>query len=389
MTLLDLITKSSNNQQTPIQSDYPIDLDSETILLSLNQNEQNSEPTSLIKRVQGWKISDIDTDIIKFGNDFCKKLNRKLKNPSSFNKDEFLKLFNSFLDKNRKKLDLYEKIDLEGVEFTMTIVKKVKFVITPSIAALILEACVGLEIWDLLETLIVEGVIGRFTSSDLIEKLIEKRQSYLLCLCVKNFSDIEFSDVQCMLKYFLSLPKGAQSGLVSVREKWEREALSAVEMLTDGSLDEKNLDLAKQAAVLHMIAYDGFSSVELCLHYLVSSLQLDELKLSYSLGGLDGAEMLKLIRYFGKWLKKYLNFPQARPCPGADSVLGLELCECVLSVESVVKYLGLVLDLQFSSLVLYKDFHDELRSLDADVKSLTSEARFSCSLVDVLDNLKA
>lgn len=276
-----------------------------------------------------------------------------------------------------------------NLKHTRSTVKKLKFLFTPNIAALVLEASVRLEIWDLLETLIVAGVVGRFTSSNLIESLVEKRQAYLLCLCVKHFSDIEFSDVQCMLKYFLSPPKGAQSGLVTVRKKWEKKALFAIEKAMDHSLSGENLDLAKQAAVLLMIAYDEFMSAEFCLHYLVASSQLDELKLSHSLSGLDGAEMLKLIRYFGKWLKKYLKFPQAGPCPKAASVLGLELCEWVPSLESVVKYLGLVLDLQFSSLVLYKDFHDELRLLDEDVKSLVSEARFCCSLVDVLDNLKA
>ncbi|KAL5722635.1 hypothetical protein ACHQM5_006133 [Ranunculus cassubicifolius] len=390
MTLLEVITKATNDQQTQIpQSEYPIILNSDSILCNLKELENEvSEEISIIKRVEGWKISEIDSEIIKIGNDFVKKLKRKLKNPSSFGKDEFFKVLNSFLEKNREKFGGFEKIDSEGLSYTRVMMKKLRYLITPSIGGLILESCLVLEIWDLVETLIVEGFVGRFNSGNLIEVLVKKRRSYLICLCIKHFSDIESSDLQSLLKYFLSPPKGANSTMMNVRKKWEKQALSAIKKATDETLSGENLHLAKNASILLMVAYDEFSSAELCMHYLFASSQLDELNFPYSLSGLDGLEMLKLIRYFGKWLKKYLKFPQAGPCPNASSALGLKMCDLVPSVESIVKYLGLVIDEQFTSLVLYSDFHDELRSLEEDVKSLAEEARSCCSLVDIVESLK-
>ncbi|KAF5203475.1 hypothetical protein FRX31_006935 [Thalictrum thalictroides] len=354
---------------------------------SRKQNE-DSEDVSLIKCVEGWKISETDSEIIKMGNEFCKKLQRKLKNTNSFKKDEFLKLLNSFLEKSRKSFHLFEEIDPSLSNYTLLMIQKLKFFITPNVAALILEACVAFQIWDLVDMLIVEGVVGRFSSSNLIESLIEKKKSNLLCLCIMHFSDIQSSDVRALLKYFLSPPRGAHSSMAKMRKKWEKQALMSIEKATDGSLPSENLSLAKQASLLLMIAHDDFSSAELCMHYLFASSEIDDLTLSYSLSGLDGSNKLKLIRYFGKWVKKYLRFPQAGPCPKAADVLGLKLCRWVPSLESVVKYLGLVLDEQFASLVLDTVVHDELRSLEEDVKSLASEARFCSSLAILAESLK-
>lgn len=100
--------------------------------------------------------------------------------------------------------------------------------------------------------------------------------------------------------------------------------------------------------------------------------------------------MLSLIKYLGKWLKKYEKFPQACPCPKAAKKLGLKACDWVPSLKSVVKYLGLVLDEHFSKLVLYTEFQDELslRLIDGVVKSLACGARLCCSVADVVENLK-
>ncbi|MCL7025714.1 hypothetical protein MKW94_003321 [Papaver nudicaule] len=138
-----------------------------------------------------------------------------------------------------------------------------------------------------------------------------------------------------------------------------------------------------------MIAYDGFTSSELCLHYLFASSNLDQLTFSFCLSRLSGTEMLSLIKYLDKWLKKYEKFPQAAPCPRAAKKLGLEACDWVPELKSVVKYLGVVLDEHFSKLVLYTEFQDELRLIDGVVKSLACGARLCCSVADVVENLKA
>ncbi|KAF9625500.1 hypothetical protein IFM89_023436 [Coptis chinensis] len=384
MTLLEIISKASNTQkpQTP-NSTHPIIFNSEPIFSTLqpSSSEQLNNTSSLIKPIQGWKVTQTDEETIKKTTLFCKKLKRKLKNTTSFTKDEFLDLFTSFLEKNRKSVSLND---------TKLLVRKMGFFISPDISSLVIEGCFVFEDWGLLEILISEGVVGRnvSVSGDLIERLIEKKRTDLLCVCVKHFKGIQGFGIRSLLKYFISPPKGAGVAMGNVRKEWEREALLAIEKASDESLAGEKLSLAKQASILLMVAYDEFTSAELCLHYLFASSEVDELTLSYALSGLDGSDMLKLIRYFGKWVRKYKKFTQAGPCPSAASVLGLGLCDWVPSLEAVVKYLGLVLDEQFSSLVLYAEFHDELRSLQEDVDSLALETRFCCSLVGVVENLK-
>ncbi|KAJ4973381.1 hypothetical protein NE237_006555 [Protea cynaroides] len=190
------------------------------------------------------------------------------------------------------------------------------------------------------------------------------------------------------LKKNLNKAKEAYSSMAKVRKEWESQALLAIDKVASEILTGKKSSLAKQASILLMIAHDGFSASELCLHYLFASSNLDELTLSSSISKLDGSEMLSLIRYMGKWLRKYERFPQAGHCPTAASVLGLKACDWVPSLESIVKYLGLVLDEHFSSLVLYSEFHEELRSMEVVMKSLGLEARLCCSLANVIENLR-
>ncbi|KAJ9163647.1 hypothetical protein P3X46_023294 [Hevea brasiliensis] len=137
-----------------------------------------------------------------------------------------------------------------------------------------------------------------------------------------------------------------------------------------------------------MLAHDGFSTSELCLHYLLSSSNVDEVILSSSIGRLNGKEMMNLIRYPGKWLKKYEMFPQAGPCPKASSALRLKACNWVPKLEDIVKCLGLVLDENFSSLVLHPEFYEELKSIERLVGSLASEGKLCCAVANVIENLK-
>jgi len=120
---------------------------------------------------------------------------------------------------------------------------------------------------------------------------------------------------------------------------------------------------------------------------LVSS-DVDAVILSYSINKLSGKEMMKLIQYLGKWLKKYERFPQAVPCSETSSKLGLRACSWVPKLEDVINCLGLVLDEKFSSLVLHPESHQELRSMEGMVSSLASEARLCCLMANVVEKLK-
>ncbi|XP_010254999.1 PREDICTED: uncharacterized protein LOC104595782 [Nelumbo nucifera] len=388
MSLLEVIKKAIVDSGTFMtQFKYPIILNADVILPNLKPESGGSNEIYPIKHMGGWRISDTDSDIIELGNHFVNKLKRKLKNPKSLNQGEFLEILNLFLEKNGEKVSLACHVDSSDSSYTCLMIEKLGFLISRDAIVLILEASLVLELWELLETIIVQGLVIHSSSSNLVQSLIEKNRSDLLCLCIMHISDLQLPDLLSILKYFLSLPKHAYNSVISVRKEWESQALLAIEKATGQNLSKKRSDLAKQASVLLMKAYDGFSTFELCLHYVFASPNLDELTLSSSVRRLNGSEMLSLIRYLGKWLRKYEKFPQSGPCPKAASKLGLKACQWVPSLETVVKSLGLVLDDYFSSLVLYSEFHEELKLIEDVVKSLASEARLCCSIENVLQNL--
>ncbi|KAI3857328.1 hypothetical protein MKX03_028988 [Papaver bracteatum] len=365
MSLLELITRAAADSEhsSSVESKYPIILNGNSIITDLKPEKNNTDDTKLIKRVQGWKISETDTEIIESGNKFTKKLNKKLKNPQSFDTHEFLGFLNSFLKKIGEKVGVSvlvtNQFDDDSTSSCLMLEKLGGF-IGKDVLCLIMETSLSLEIWEVLKTLIFQGVV----CLDLIEILVKKRRSDLLCLCIKHISDIQSSDLVSVFKYFLTPPKGSHNTMMNVRKDWENQANLAIEKI--GKQNEKSL-LAKEASVL---------------------LMTDLLTLSYCLSRLGGTEMLSLIKYLGKWLKKYEKFPQACPCPKAGKKLGLKACDWVPSLKSVVKYLGLALDEHFSKLVLYTEFQDELRLIDVVVKSLACGARFCCSVADVVENLK-
>ncbi|KAM7508259.1 hypothetical protein LguiA_018712 [Lonicera macranthoides] len=390
MSLLEVITKASaNSHQIPSDSNYPIILNPDPILFELKPQIQRSNDTSLVKRVDGWQISQIDSVIIELGKKFFKSLKRKLNNPITFNKDEFLGMLNSFLEKNRKKVGMPSVgVDSSDLGYSCVLIEKLGFTMGRDVVGLVLEAGIVLELWEILETLIVHGLVEYSCFSNLIHNLIEKRRSDLVCLCVKHVSDLQASDLLVILKYFLSPPKDAYSTMASVRKEWEGAALSAIEKATDKSLGGKKLSLAKDASILLMIANDGFLVSELCLHYLLASSNLDEAILSFCVSKLDGSQMMGFIRYLGKWSKKYEKFPQAYHTPKFSSSLGLKACEWVPTLEDIVKCTGLVLDEQFSSLVLHPEFHEELMSMAGVINSLSSEARVCCNVANLAESLK-
>jgi hypothetical protein len=176
--------------------------------------------------------------------------------------------------------------------------------------------------------------------------------------------------------------------MVNVRKEWESQALLAIEMASDKNLLEKKSQIAKDSSILLMLAHDGFLTSEFCLHYLLASPIVDEAILTSAISKLNGKEMMSLIRYLGKWLRKYEMFPQAGPCPKALSALGLKACDWVPKLEDIVRCLGLVLDENFSSLVLHPGFHEELNSIGGFAASLASEAKLSCTVANVIENLR-
>lgn len=387
MSLLETITKASATKtHLTSESNYPIVLNPDPILLNLKPQNENS--SLLSKCDDGWEISKPDSQIIELGQKFLKALKRKLKNPVGFDKNEFIKMLNVFLESCGEKIGASVGGDVDLGEFSSKLIVKFGSLMGFDVLGLVLEGCVVLESWEVLESLIVFGFVSPLVSGNLVGNLIVKGRSELVCLIVKHVKDIQVGDVVLILKYFLNPSREVYESMVSLREDWEKEVLEAIEKADDKGVGGKVRDLAKEVAVLLMVAYDGFSASELCLHYLIAREDLDEVMFLSCISKLNGEEMMGLIRYLGKWLRKYERFPQAYPCPKGSSVLGLEACNWVPSLSNVLKCFGLVVDEKFSSLVLQSEFHEELRSLERVANSLSSEATICSTVAKLVETLK-
>lgn len=141
--------------------------------------------------------------------------------------------------------------------------------------------------------------------------------------------------------------------------------------------------------MLLMMGHDGFTSPEVCLHYLFASRNIeDSLVLAAAVSELDGGEVASLLRYLAKWVGKYRRFPEAQACPEAKGMLGLEQCESVPSLVAVARAMGLVLDQHFSHLVLNAEMRQELLDAGVMAKELAAEAESSGPILDVLRRMQ-
>ncbi|TKY55117.1 hypothetical protein E2542_SST19531 [Spatholobus suberectus] len=389
MTLLDVIKDASvNSKPLDLPLDYPIVLNPDSILRNLKPEVKDESSSSLIKPLIGWQIPQTDAEIIDISKKFFTQLKAKLKNTNNLDKGEFISSLNSYLENIRDKIGVVIEVDSSSSGYNRLLIDKLGVFMGKDVAGLVLDGCVSLEIWEVIEALIVNGIIEHSCYSNLVTKLVEKKRSELLCLCIKHAFDLGSSEILTILRYFLSPSQDAYRSMVTVKKEWESQALLAIEKASDSNLKRKNLLMAKEASILLMMAYDGFSASEICLHYLIASSNINDVMLSPSFNKLNGKELINLIRYLAKWLKKYEKFPQAGPCPKASSVLHLKACDWVPKLEDVIKCIGLVLDENFSSLVLHPLFHEELRSIEGVVSCLTAEAKFCHLLADVVDKLK-
>ncbi|KAG8379133.1 hypothetical protein BUALT_Bualt07G0056500 [Buddleja alternifolia] len=389
MSLLEVITKASSTIPTlpGHESDYPIVLNPDPIFLNLKPENDELQAQNPVKKVTGWEISETDNQLIELGQNFFKNLRKKMKDTTSFGKVEFLEMLTSYLEKLGQIVGISFRFDMPEEVEAYKLLEKLGVFMGRDVKGLILEGCVSFEVWDVLESLVSNGLVEHSCTSNLVHKLIEKRKSDLIVSCVKHLLDLQTYDLMCILKYFLVLPSDGYKSLVSVRKDWESQALLAIEKASDKEVSGKEKILAKEASLLLMLGHDGFSVSELCLHYLFASMNLDEVIFSACVSKLNGEEIKSLIQYLGKWLRKYERFPQVGPCPKASSMLGLKVCDWIPTLDNVVKCLGLVVDEHFSSLVLHSEFH-ELRSLEGVISSLAAEARLCGTLANLTERLR-
>lgn len=410
MTLLEAISKSAASQErVDSLSDYPFSLSQDGVFANVKPKVESPNPGTLINPITGWEISGSDAELIKLGKSFSSKLKSKLKDTNRFDKGEFLSMLKQFLDKIGDKVgvekeemkDLVENTELlmgkdvaglvwgdKACSDVQKMVEKTGGLMGRDVSGLVLKGCVGLEMWELVETLVSNSLVDHSLNGYLVSSLVEKQRSDLLCVVIKQASDLGASELLSILKYFLCPSKEAVSTMVKVREEWDSEALSAIEKLSNKEVSKKSRVVAEEASVLLMVAHDGFLPSELCLHYLLASSDVDEVMLSSAVSKLNGNEMRSFIRYLSKWMKKYERFPQAGPCPKAASMLGLKLCDWVPKLEDVTKCLGLIIDENFSTLALHSDLHEELKAIERVADGLASESKLCGFVANVAERLK-
>ncbi|ESQ34911.1 hypothetical protein EUTSA_v10007868mg [Eutrema salsugineum] len=384
MTLLEVISNAVANQdRVDSQSDFPFPLSNDGIFANLKPKLENPNPGTLINSISGWEISGRDAEVIDLGKSFSSKLKRKLKDTNGFDKSEFVRMLKQFLEKIGEKVGNSEA----GEEELKDLVEKNGFLMGRDVSGLVLKGSIRLEMWELAETLISNSLVDHSLNSYLVSNLVEKHRSDLLCVVLKQVSDLGVAELLSILKYFLCPSKEAINCMAKVREEWDSQALLAIEKASNTELSKKS-KVAEEASVLLMVAHDGFSPSELCLHYLLASPNVDEVMFASAVSKLSGNEMSSFIRYLSKWMKKYERFPQAGPCPEAASMLGLKLCDWVPKLEDITKCLGLIIDENFSTLVLYSGLHEELKSIAKVADGLASESKLCCFVANVAESLR-
>ncbi|KAJ0257346.1 F6 protein [Hirschfeldia incana] len=412
MTLLESISNATASQErVDSLSEYPFPLSQDGVFANVKPKvEESPHLGTLINPITGWEISGSDAELIKMGKSFASKLKSKLKDTNRFDKGEFLSMLKQFMEKIGEKVgvekeeemkDLVENTELlmgkdvaglvwgdKACSDVQKMVEKSGVLMGRDVCGLVLKGCVGLEMWELVETLVSNSLVDHSLNGYLVSSLVEKQRSDLLCVVIKQASDLGASELLSILKYFLCPSKEAVSTMVKVREEWDREALLAIEKLSNKEVSKKSRAVAEEACILLMVAHDGFSPSEMCLHYLLASSDVDEVMFSSAVSKLNGNEMRSFIRYLSKWMKKYERLPQAGPCPKAASMLGLKLCDWVPTLEDVTKCLGVIIDENFSTLALHSDLHEELKAIERVADGLASESKLCCFVANVAERLK-
>ncbi|XP_074277294.1 uncharacterized protein LOC141600934 [Silene latifolia] len=397
MTLLQQIIQTSS---TPLISNeplkYPIPLSSDSILstLQIDPTFSNPNPTlsSLLNPLTGFQITPIDSSLAELNTAFFKKLKGicTVKAPLYYSAPAFIEVLNPFLEKIGviKFGGLYDvEMGAEFDDYTCSLITKFGSFVARDVMELVIESCFAIGNWKILQTIIVCKLVDYESRSGLLSNLVAKNRSDLICLCVRVFRVMKPSDLCMMLKYFISPSKESLVSMIGVRKDWENEALFAIRKASDLKLTGNKMGLLKEVAMLFTIAYDEFSSWELCLHHLVSS-SVDDIVFLSAITKLSVDEMLRLIRYLGKWLRKYEKFPEAELGREAAVSWGVVLAPFVPRFEDVVKCLGLLVDEHFSLLAMHSEFRDELKAIEEVVSSLALDGKHCSSISSLISILK-
>lgn len=257
-----------------------------------------------------------------------------------------------------------------------------------ALASPVASRAASLAEYDVLLALAECGLL-RHPPPSLLSSLSEADRPDLVCAVVRQAADLRSSELLATLRFFLSpASDAAYDAMVSVKNRWKEAAVLAVNRCKEKGAGKKVDAMARQAALLLMMGYDGFTSPEVCLHYLFASENVDSVVFGAAVSELDGGEVVRLMKYLTKWIGKYQRFPEAQACPEAVGMPGLELCDIVPSFRVVAGALGLVFDQHFSHLALNAELKEDLKAAEMMVKQLATEAESAGPILDLLRRMQ-
>lgn len=296
----------------------------------------------------------------------------------------------------------------EGI--TLDLLRKEGAHLGRRLLALILQCSLSLRFYSAVRVLLECGLVSSNTHPQLVSKLVEVRQTSLLCLCLHRVLDLPPPDILTILKFFLHDSKPLRLSFEIVRQEWRKSASAAIDKAakkkglpivvlskTDAGTPKKqghdqvrNLPKRKakekgslMKAIGLAVSIDGFQGWEVCLHDMIASGQ-DEAVLAAVVGELDTGEAVRLLRYLHKWLDRYSKQLAHTPSP-KSKIFGHK----VPSLAQVLQWVSVVLDGQYTKFVLCSDFLPELRALQELIQSLVAIGTKFSPLAGVTEHIRS
>lgn len=364
---------------TPPPSRCSLTLNAISVLLNL-LSQQEKKSALLLSRIPAWEMDGIDSKIIQAEAQVLDQL--KSTKPEDLTQQSFVKLLNPLFMEIKTLAGIS---DPPGTTSTRDLLQSVARYLPRDVLNEIVRYSVALSLWKFLEVLIHCRVVNWNSSAGIVEKLVDAKRVDIVCLFVENMPEIRPPDLLLILNYFLN-PSRDDGKMAKFRRGRKQKTLTALE---NAALGARKSELAfQEMARLLAATMDGFSPAEFCMHSVIST-SIDENVLGFVIGQLDDTEVLRLLRYLGKWLRKYSGCHLTGPVDFPSAEGDLSYSRWVPSLASVLKWLHVILNEEYSTLVLRGEFHDTLKCLEETVRVLLAIVSEASSLASIVELLKS
>ncbi|KAL4567948.1 hypothetical protein LXL04_023544 [Taraxacum kok-saghyz] len=117
-------------------------------------------------------------------------------------------MLSSYLEKNREKVGIPLAIVPKDESYINALIKTLGFLMGEAVLGLVVEACFAFEIWEIIETLIIGGLINGPSSKNLLQNLIQKNSSMAISDAINRFSFISEQFPAPMMEKVDGMKKG-------------------------------------------------------------------------------------------------------------------------------------------------------------------------------------